>query len=503
MIDPTPLARPIARHRLEHFRQKDPGFRQRRTLARLLKAGATTRFGRDHELHADLSVETYQERVPLRDYDAFWRDYWQQRFPHLVNLTWPGEIPFFAVSSGTTTGRNKYIPLTRQMIRQQQRIGLYLMAAHMTAYPNSRCLEGKSLMLGGSAALTEEAPGIRSGDLSGILAANIPGYFRSFAYPPPAIAAMTDWDNKLDRLIDAMKGEKIRILGGIPSWLIVLFDRLEQRFDDWPLKDLELLVHGGVPWGPYANRFKPYLEKSGAVTREVYPASEGFIAFADATPEDGLLLAFDGDIFFEFVPVEELGSERPTRHWARTIETGVNYAVILTTAAGLWSYILGDTVSFVSTSPPRLRVTGRTAYMLSVFGEHLIEAELEQAVSESMAKAGIDITDFMVGAHVPEKTGGVGEHVFLVEPAHPIGEPDQAARSIADAIDATLSALNEDYKAHRSNGMGIASPRLVFLPPGRFADWMRQRGKFGGQHKVPRVIADPARFETVRQELTA
>jgi hypothetical protein len=486
---------------MDALRRAAPDVLQKRTLRQLLRDGAQTRFAKDHDLHADLSVEAYQARVPLRDYDAFWHDYWQKPFPHLVDQTWPGEIPFFAVSSGTTTGRNKYIPLTRRMIRQQQRIGLHVMAAHMVAHPDSRCLGGKTLMIGGTSTLTEEAPGIRSGDLSGILAATVPAYYRAFAYPPRDIAGMTDWDQKLDRLVEAVGRDKVTILGGIPSWLLVLFDRLEERYPTWPLDKLELLVHGGVPWTPYERRFQPFLEKSGAATREVYPASEGFIAFADATPEDGLMLAVDGDVFFEFVPVDELGADRPTRHWARTIETGVNYAVILTTAAGLWSYIIGDTVTFVSTAPPRLKVTGRTAYMLSVFGEHLIEAELEQAVNESTARADIDITDFMVGAHLPDAAGEVGRHVFLIESAQPVEPSDGLAETVAKDVDRVLAALNEDYKAHRSDGVGVTEPELVFLPPGRFADWMRRRGKFGGQNKVPRVIADPSRFEEIRQEL--
>ena len=503
MIDPTPLIKTFARPRIEALRGAAPDVLQKRTLRRLLKDGARTRFAKDHELHEGLSVRAFQERIPLRDYDAFWRDYWQEPFPHLVDQTWPGKIPFFAVSSGTTTGRNKNIPLTRRMVRQQQRTGLHVMAAHLAAHPKSRCLGGKTLMIGGTSTLTEEAPGIKSGDLSGILAANVPAYYRAFAYPPPDIAAMTDWDQKLDRLVEAIGRDTVKILGGIPSWLLVLFDRLERHYPEWPLGELDLLVHGGVPWTPYARRFEPFLKKSRAVTREVYPASEGFIAFADAEPDDGLLLSFDGDIFFEFVPVEELGADRPTRHWAKTIETGVNYAVILTTAAGLWGYIIGDTVTFVSTSPPRLKVTGRTAYMLSVFGEHLIEAELEQAVSESTAKAGIEITDFMVGAHLPNKAGEVGRHVFLVEPARPIDQAESAADTIANDIDRVLSDQNEDYKAHRSDGVGVMCPELVFLPPGRFADWMRKRGKYGGQHKVPRVVADPERFERFRSDLMA
>lgn len=501
MIDPTPLIKPFARGRIEALRNAAPEIQQRRILKRLLKDAAGTRFAKDHQLNDELTVEDFQERVPLRDYDAFWHAYWKKPFPHLAGQTWAGDIPFFAVSSGTTTGRNKYIPLTRRMIRQQQRTGLHVMAAHLAAHPESRCLGGKTLMIGGTTTLTEEATGIESGDLSGILADNVPPYYRAFAYPPPDIARITDWDQKLDRLVEAIGHDRIKILGGIPSWILILFDRLEEHYQRWPLQELDLFVHGGVPWAPYAKRFEPYLAKSGAKTREVYPASEGFIAFADAGPDDGMLLAFDGDIFFEFVPVEELVDDRPTRHWAKTIETGVNYAVILTTAAGLWSYIIGDTVTFVSTSPPRLKVTGRTAYMLSVFGEHLIEAELEQAVSEGTARAGIEINDFMVGAHLPSKAGELGQHIFLVEPAKPIGQEDGVAKKVAADIDGVLLRLNEDYNAHRSDGTGLASPKLIFLPPGRFADWMRKRGKFGGQHKVPRVVSDPTRFSTVQAEL--
>jgi hypothetical protein len=498
LLDPTPLVRPFARRRMRRLWQGDAVAAQRRVLAGLVAKARGTRFGRAHDFAAIGDVDAYQAAVPLRDYDTFWRDWWEGAFPVLEDVTWPGRIPFFCVSSGTSSGRTKYIPLTRETLRQNQRAALDMVAAHLAHQPTSRFFGGRSFVLGGSTDLVEEAPGIWSGDLSGIVAKEAPAWMRPFTFPPVHLALEADWDKKLRLMSDVLPSRTITCLSGVPSWVLILFERLEEAHGRWPLQDLEVYVHGGIAYGPYARRLEPYLAKTGAVTREVYPASECFLAFADRGPGEGMLLSYDTGVFYEFVPMEQLEAERPARHWLATIEPGVDYAVLVTGPSGLWSYVLGDIVRFGDTRPPRLLVTGRTAYQLSAFGEHLVLSELEQAIHGAMAETGASADEFVVGPVLPAARGGLGHHLVLIETqAH--DRLDAAA--LARSIDRRLADLNDDYAVHRKDGVGMAAPEVRLLPPGTCAAWMRSLGKLGGQHKVPRVIADAERFAQARQAL--
>jgi hypothetical protein len=303
---------------------------------------------------------------------------------------------------------------------------------------------------------------------------------------------MPDWDAKLAALAAEAPAGAIRTLSGTPSWLLVLLERLAARHGTPPLPGLELLIHGGVAFAPYRERIAPFLP-AGCATREVYPASEGFVAIADRGDGEGLRLNLDRGCFFEFVPVDELDAPAPTRNWAATIETGVDYAVVVSSCAGLFGYVLGDTVRFVERAPPRLLVTGRTSWTLSAFGEHLAGEEIEAALLHAAAAVGVAVMEYLVG---PEFLGSTGRHRWCVEAA---GQADPAA--LAAHLDAALRAENDDYAAHR-DGAQLAAPEVVLLRPGAFAEWMRAQGKLGGQHKVPRVIADPARFAAAAAALS-
>ncbi len=388
------------------------------------------------------------------------------------------------------------------MNRSNRKAALDVLCRHVLDRPESHVLGGKNVILGGSTALTEHAFGVRTGDLSGIAAADIPWWARSRTFPPRALALMTDWERKIALLAERSLHEDIRSISGTPSWLLLFFDRvLAQRgggaqrlVDAYPR--LELIIHGGVGLAPYASQFAALLAGSDIVTREVYAASEGFIASADRGPGEGLRLNLDHGLFFEFVPVAELGADRPTRHWVRTIETGVEYAIVLSTCAGLWAYVLGDTVRFVTRAPPRLLVTGRIAQTLSAFGEHLIVAEIEAAVSAAAAAIGTAVRDFAVGPLYPGNPRERGGHLYVVEFATPVA-PAQVER-FTDAVDRALRAANLDYRAHRAGDFGMAPPQVLVMPPGGFAAWMKRRGQLGGQHKVPRVILDLALLDDLR-----
>ncbi|HKS88167.1 MAG TPA: GH3 auxin-responsive promoter family protein [Stellaceae bacterium] len=498
MIDATPLLRAYARARIRRLARQDAAAVQERTLLRLVRRAAATRFGREHDFARLRDAAAFQAAVPLRRYEDFWAAYWQPSFPTLVDCTWPGLVPFFAATSGTSTGATKFIPVSREMLRANRRAGLDLLAHHLRRRLHSRVLAGRNLLLGGSTDLVERAPRVRSGDLSGIAAATLPRWARPFGFPPSAIARLTDWAEKMAALADLAPSANIRSIAGTPSWLLLFFDELARRrnapgarlADFFP--GLELVIHGGVNFAPYRRRFAEWLAGSRAELREAYAASEGFIAAADRGDGDGLRLVADRGIFYEFVPVAELGNSAPTRHWLGNIETGVDYAPVLTTCAGLWAYIVGDIVRFVDRNPPRLVVTGRLSYTLSAFGEHLTGEEVEAAVAAAAAAIGAGIRDFAVGALYPERSGELGRHLYVVEFERQVAASERA-RFVA-VLDADLTRRNLDYGAHRAGGFGMLPPRLAVLRPGGFAEWMRRRGRLGSQNKVPRVVTDPDLF---------
>ena len=504
MLDATPLFRAYARRRRRTIEGLDPAAAQAHELRRLARKAAGTRFGRDHSFDSISTVEDFQRAVPLRRYEEFWRDYWQAAFPTLDNVSWPGRIPYFAVTSGTTGDVTKYLPVSREMSRSNRRAALDLIAHHLTARPQSRLMGGRNFMLGGSTDLVERAKGVSSGDLSGIAAREVPFWARARYFPPLDLALIEDWEVKVARLAEAGMKTDIRSIGGTPSWLLILFDRMAEIAGDdeprlakyWP--NLELVIHGGVNFAPYLDRYRTLLDGSHAELREVYAASEGFVASADLGYGEGMRLNLDIGLFYEFVPVEELDSPSPTRHWLGNAEPGVNYALVLSNCAGMWGYVLGDTVRLVERDPPRLLITGRTAYTLSAFGEHVIGEEVEAAVAEAARAIGREVTDYTVGAVFPSRRGELGGHLYIVEFAG--GPPDPApVAAFAEAIDRRLAEENEDYAAHRAEGFGMVAPTVMAVPEGTFAAWMKSRGKLGGQNKVPRILSDPERFDGLKQ----
>jgi len=503
VTDATALLRLYAAYRCRQLAAADGPATQAATLLALVRRARDTRFGRDHGFAAIRSVADFQARVPLRRYEDMWQAYWQPSFPSLRDCTWPGLIPYFATTSGTTTGRTKYIPCSQAMIASNRRAAADLMAYHVSHRPQSRVLGGLSFMLGGSKALTPEAPSVASGDLSGIMVAEMPWWARRRYFPRRELALIGDWEEKIERLAPESLAQDIRSLAGTPSWLLIFCDKLRARRPEsdgrlvnlYP--NLELLVHGGVNFAPYRHRFATLLDGSHAELREVYPASEGFFAIADRGPGEGLRLLLDTGLFYEFVPVDELDSPAPTRHWIGTAEPGVNYAIAVSTCAGAWGYIVGDTLTLTERCPPRVLVTGRTSYSLSAFGEHLIGAEIEEAVRRAAEAIACDVSDFSVGPLFPQSADELGRHLFVVEFA---AEVPPAAQQLAfvRALDRALAEANDDYRVHRAEGYGLHEPALRAVPPGFFAAWMKARGQLGGQHKVPRVVLDATLLDSLR-----
>jgi hypothetical protein len=472
-----------ARRRTASLAACDPVAVQARTLLDLIRKAADTRLGRDHDFASIRSVEDYQSRVPIRTYEDLWDAYLKDPYPVLDDVTWPGRIPFFALTSGTTQGATKYIPVSREMVASNKRAGFTMMAYHMASRPQSALFHGRHFFLGGSTNLEEPAPGVRQGDLSGIAAEQLVDVLRPYTFPPLKLALETNWDRKMALLAEGSLRERITSIGGVPSWLLMLFQTLldlsgkSTIAEVWP--DLEMVIHGGVKFDPYRHAFEEILGSKAIRLQETYPCSEGFIAFGD--PGTGLLLLmFDHGLFYEFVPVDELGSERPARHWLGNIETGVNYAIVVSTCAGMWSHIIGDTVRFESRNPPLLTFTGRTKYTLSAFGEHLISEEVEAGIASASGATGASVRDWHVG---PVFKGALGYHQFIVE----FLRPPTDINTFRARLDADLCRRNADYQAHRAEGVGLPLPAILVAKPGGIDAWMRSKGKLGGQHKVPRM----------------
>ena len=487
----------FGRFALRRARQLDrlpAGRVQEQTLLRLVRHARATRFGRDHAFASVRTVADYQARVPLRDYDAFWADYWGPAFPFLQGVSWPGPVPYFALSSGTTSGATKYLPVSREMLASNRQAALTTLALFLAAHPGTPLFTGRLFFLGGSTDLQDlaakaGAPArgpVLAGDLSGIAAREVSPLLRPYTFPPLDLALVQDWERKMDLLARRGAVQPITMLSGVPSWLLVLFDRLRQvtgkdRISSvWP--GLRLVIHGGTRFDPYRALFEKEIGNPAVHFLETYPSSEGFVATED--PRHGLLrLVPDHNLFFEFVPRDELDAPRPTRHTVAEVEPGVQYAVVLTTCAGLWSYVIGDTVCFERRDPPLLRFTGRTRYYLSAFGEHLISEEVERAVAAAATATNTAVVDFHVGPVFPESPAAPGRHRYLVEFAAP---PTDLAR-FALELDTALAWLNEDYRAHRQGDLTMRAPEVIPVRRGGFADWMRSRGQLGGQHKVPRM----------------
>ena len=472
-----------ARRRVQAIEQKNPARVQEALLLGLMRKARGTRFGIDHGFRSIEGIADYQKAVKLRTYEDLWRQYLQDQYPIFDNLTWPGRVPYLALTSGTTQGSTKFIPVSREMLHSNLVGARTMVSYHLANDPASRLFHGRMFFLGGSSDLEQVAPGIRQGDLSGIASKEVVPWIRPYTFPPLELALEPDWDRKIDTLARKSIHEPISLVGGVPSWLLALFQRVldisgkSTIAEAWP--QLELVVHGGVKFDPYRSTFESILGDPRVRLQESYPCSEGFIAFGD--PRTGLLrLLFDHGLFYEFVPVDELGSANPTRHWLGNAVQGVNYAIVVSTCAGMWSHIIGDTVRFESLDPPLLTFTGRTRYTLSAFGEHLISEEIEAAITTASAASNAAIRDWHVG---PVFEGVSGYHIFVVEFLKP---PDDLIQ-FRNAIDADLQMRNADYRAHREARTGLPPPALVEASPGGFDDWMRSRGKLGGQHKVPRM----------------
>jgi hypothetical protein len=464
---------------------------QERTLLQMVAAARDTAFGRAHDFAGICSVADYQARVPLRDYLGF-QPMLARALQGEADITWPGRPRYWVKTSGTTAG-DKCIPVTPEVFASHRKGGWDAFILAVERAGASHLLGGKLLFLGGSTALAPVGQGALLGDLSGLVVRRLPPGIRSRYAPGPSVAAIPKWEPRLAAAAALVAWQDVRLLSGMPSWMLLLFARVAeerraagQAVADlgrcWP--NLRVFIHGGVAFPPYQQLFESWVGRP--IQRiEVYPASEGFVALQTESG-GGLTLMLDYGIFYEFVPVQDLGSQRPRRHSVAEVEPGRPYAVALTSPAGLWSYLLGDTVRFTARDPLRLVITGRCRHFVNAFGENVIVEEVEQALVAACRQTGAEVVEFSVAPRYPSQAEARGGHDWLVEFRRPPGDTEAFARR----LDEGLMALNTDYRTKRTGGVGMLAPRLIPLAAGTFHGWMRATGKMGDQHKVPRVTND-------------
>jgi hypothetical protein len=469
---------------------------------------ARTAFGREAGLEPGITYEQFHRRLPPRPYEAFAP--WIERMKRgEADILCPGRCDYFAVSSGTTAGPSKWLPVNRAMLTHFRDCGLDSLLLYAHRAGRGSVFHGRHLFLGGSsalAALPGTNPPILWGDLSGITALNLPRWTEHLLYEPGLeIAHMADWPAKIEAIVRRTLHTDITLVAGIPSWLLVLAAALRNHAaretgrtpatlrNLWP--NLECLIHGGVPLGPFADELHA-VTGPGVRFHEVYPASEAFIAVQDAGPEDGLLLLADRGIFYEFLPLAdydetslELCADRIVP--LAGVKPGTDYVLLLTTPAGLVRYVIGDVVRFTSLVPPRLVYSGRTKLQLSAFGEHVIERELTESITAACRRHDVTLVNFHVAPLFPDAAAGrpLGRHEWWVELRSDCPAPDADHFSVA--LDRELCARNDDYAAKRA-GRGLVPPSVRFTPPGLFERWLRETGKWGGQAKTPRCRSDRA-----------
>ncbi|HQR00075.1 MAG TPA: GH3 auxin-responsive promoter family protein [Ferruginibacter sp.] len=456
---------------------------QQSLFQQLIKTALKTEFGKDHDFANIKSHEDFVKRVPLRDYEAF-KPYIEKIKEGKHNILWKGQPIYFAKTSGTTSGV-KYIPITKESIPNHINTARNALLCYMAETGNTKFADGKLIFLSGSPEL-ERVGGIPTGRLSGIVNHHVPKYLRSNQLPSFTTNCIEEWEEKLDKIVEETIRQDMTLISGIPPWMQMYFDRLIERSGKKVgelFPHFSVMVQGGVNFEPYKAKLYESIGRPVDCI-ELFPASEGFFAFQDSQKEPGLLLNTNSGIFFEFVPAAEIFNENPTRLTLRDVKVGENYALIISSNAGLWGYNIGDTVKFVSTNPYRLVVTGRTKHFISAFGEHVIGEEVEASLLQAANEEHIHITEFTVAPRI-STDAGKSFHEWFIEFEN---KPEDIA-AFARKIDDNLRNRNVYYDDLIAGNI-LQRLKISPIQKNGFIDYMKSIGKLGGQNKVPRLSND-------------
>jgi GH3 auxin-responsive promoter len=488
-------------HQIDLFK-KYPVEVQSELFQRLVDEAALTRFGLEHNFSNIRSIKDFKQAVPIRTYEDF-KPYIDLLREGQQNVLWPSRLKWFAKSSGTTDSKSKFIPVSREAIDEcHYKGGKDLLALYYAQRPTAKLYTGKTLVVGGSSKINPFNEEGYTGDLSAIIIRNLPIWVELRRTPSRDIALMDNWEEKIEAMAQATKDEDVSILAGVPSWTLVLLKRImELKGTDnireiWP--NIELYMHGGVSFKPYQKQFEKIIPSTDMNYVETYNASEGFFGIQDELGSDEMLLMLDYGIFYEFLPVEELGSKNPRTLNLNEVELGKNYAIIISTNAGLWRYMVGDTVRFTSKFPFRVQVSGRTKHYINAFGEELIVENSDFAIQQAAQSTGALVSDY-TAAPIYMGDDAKGAHEWAIE----FDQVPHCMDTFAKTLDDALKSVNTDYEAKRAFDLNLKSPVVHALPKGTFYNWLKTQGKLGGQHKIPRLSNDRSFIEQVLKLHTA
>lgn len=466
----------------------NPVAAQREVLQDLVTSAQYTEFGRRYRFSELFTVKAFKQAVPIQEYDDI-RPWVERIMQGEQQVLWNTPIHWFAKSSGTTSDRSKFIPVSDESLEENHfKAAKDVLTLYYHFHPESDLLTGKGLIIGGSHTIHQLNEETHYGDLSAVLMQNTPFYGQWIRTPELSIALMDEWESKIEQLARNTIHEDVTSISGVPTWTLVLFRRILEitgkscMKEVWP--NLELYMHGGVSFVPYREQFARII---GADIHylEMYNASEGFFAAQDRPGEDGMLLFTDHGIFMEFMPVEEYGKPEPRTVGLDKVELGRHYAPLISTNGGLWRYLVGDTIRFTTLDPFRIRVSGRLKHFINAFGEELIIDNADRAMAVASVRTGAVVSDY-TAAPIYFSDQGNGGHEWIVE--FEVSPP--VLNDFTVALDAALKELNSDYEAKRHRDIALRPPLVHAAPTGLFARWLKSKGKLGGQHKVPRLSND-------------
>lgn len=472
------------KHQIELF-VKYPYDVQDELLMRLLDRAKNTEFGKQYNFGTLESYLQFSKHVPIQQYESI-EPLIERCRKGEQNLFWPTPIKWFAKSSGTTNAKSKFIPVSDEAIEYcHLKAGKDMLCLYINNNEGAKLFTGKGLRLGGSSAIYEDNDSY-FGDLSAIIIENMPFWADFSSAPKQETALMSEWETKMEAIINETIHENITSLVGVPSWMLVLLNKVLEKtgkdniLEVWP--NLEVYFHGGVNFSPYREQYNKLIPKKDFRYYETYNASEGFFAIQDRNTSDELLLMLDYGIFYEFIPMDEYDGENSRAIPLSKVKKNVNYAIVITTNGGLWRYLIGDTVKFVSLDPHRIKITGRTKHFINVFGEELIIENAEEALKLACKKTNATITDYTVGP-IYMKDDQQGGHEWIIE----FNKAPENLEYFTELLDNALKSINSDYEAKRYNNMTLGMPKVHQATEGLFYSWLKKRGKLGGQHKVPRL----------------
>ncbi len=474
-------------HQIELF-MKYPFEVQEELLSNLITEARYTEWGKKYDYRTISSTKEFKKRVPLQDYDSL-KPHIERMMKGEQNILWPSEVKWFAKSSGTTSDKSKFIPVTEESLDECHfNVGKDMLSIYCSNRPDTQVFSGKSLVMGGSHQVNQLSVDSYYGDLSAVLIKNLPFWAEMQRTPDISIALMDGWEEKIEQMAHATILEDVTSISGVPTWTLVLAKRIleitgkKNLMEVWP--NLELYIHGAVNFEPYREQFKKLIPNKNMYYLETYNASEGFFAIQDLADTNQMLLMLDYGIYYEFIPLEEVGKEQPKSLDLTEVELDKNYAMVISTNAGLWRYMIGDTIKFTSLNPFRIQITGRTKHFINAFGEEVIIENAENAIREACKVTKAAIRDYTACPIYFSEQNSKGGHEWIIE----FETPPTDISVFTHVLDCALQAANSDYEAKRKDDMALLLPKVNMAPDGTFYNWMKKQGKLGGQHKVPKLF---------------